>query len=74
MEGLEHVQNVTTWVLEQSHRQEGYARPVPPLHFIAFMYHFMTSISMVNLEQAVEAQDKSEGDTLTGPDLSVHVT
>lgn len=62
-----------TWVKEQSHRQAGYAWPIPPLHFIACMYHFMTSIYLVNLEQAVEAQEKSEGDTLTGPDLSVHV-
>lgn len=58
---------------EQSHRQAGYAWPVPPLRFIACMYHFMASIYLVNLEQAVEAQDKSEGDTLTGPDLSVRV-
>lgn len=56
-----------TWVQEQSHRQAGYAWPVPPLRFIACMYHFVTSIYLVNLEQAVEAQDKSEGDTLTGP-------
>lgn len=37
------------------------------------MYHFMASIYLVNLEKAVEAPDKSEGDTLTVPDLPVHV-